>query len=513
MASRSLELGAAPLTLEEVAEVALSARKVVLSAQARTRVEAAHAFLVKQTASGAAIYGVNTGFGLLAQVRIPDAELASLQLNLLRSHACGMGEPLPEPQVRAMLLLRAQTLSRGHSGVRVEVIEQILALLNAGIHPVVPCQGSVGASGDLAPLAHLALPLVGESEVVYQGKVQSAAEALASSGLKPLKLGIKEGLALINGTQFMAALGTLALLDAEQLADFADAVGALTTEALQGTDAAFSEEIQAVRPHPGQVLVAARLRRFLESPKRSAIGQSHRDCEKVQDPYSLRCMPQVHGASRDVFGFVRGVLEREINAVTDNPLIFPDAPGGGKILSGGNFHGQIVAIAMDALAIASAELASISEQRIEKLINPAVSGLPPFLTRAGGLHSGLMILQVAAAAIVSENKTLCHPASVDSLPTSADKEDHVSMGAWAARKALQVVTNLRRVLAMELLAAAQGLEFARPLKTSGLLEGLVGVLRSRIAFSESDRILATEMKEIEKMLACGEFDPWTERGR
>jgi histidine ammonia-lyase len=500
-----LKLGDAPLSLEVVREVAVAGRKVQLSPAAGRRISKARDFLLAEIKKGRTLYGVNTGFGLLSNVRIPTEELEALQYNLLRSHAVGTGASIPEPAVRAMLLLRAQALSQGHSGVSVQVVRQILDLLNAGISPVIPEQGSVGASGDLAPLAHLALVLIGEGRAHYKGKEMDGGAALRAAGIKPIRLGPKEGLALINGTQFMTAVGTLALLDAEHLADVADAVGAMTLEALRGTITAFDHDIQAVRPHPGQALVAKRVRKFLLAGGKSAIAKSHTGCGRVQDPYSLRCMPQVHGAVRDTLAFVRGVLEREANAVTDNPLVFPAK---GKVISGGNFHGEIVAIAMDALSIATAELASISEQRLEKLINPAISELPAFLTRKGGLNSGFMIVQVAAASIVSENKTLAHPASVDSLPTSADKEDHVSMGAWAARKAARIVTNSQRVLAMELLAAAQGLDLLRPLKSTAAIEKIYQRVRRDVACMEDDHFLHPDIVRVEDLIRTRELESY-----
>jgi histidine ammonia-lyase len=508
----TLKLGLKPLTLQNVREVAMGEgtgkkavrRKVALSPAAIKRIERAHEFLKAELQKGEALYGVNTGFGLMSNVRIPDADIEKLQYNLLRSHACGVGEYLSDEYVRAMMLLRASALAIGHSGVSLGLVEQILKLLNAGVCPLIPSQGSVGASGDLAPLSHLALVLIGEGRARFKGKEVSGREALRAVGLKPLRLGPKEGLALINGTQFMTAIGALTLLDSEHLADVADAAGALTVEALRGTETAFESEIHAVRPHPGQNQVARNMRRILLSGGgKSGIALSHEGCGKVQDPYSLRCIPQVHGASRDTLAFVRQVLEREINSVTDNPLIFPEQ---GKILSGGNFHGQIVAIAMDALSIAVAELASISEQRIEKLVNPAISELPAFLTKDGGLNSGFMIVQVAAASIVSENKTLCHPASVDSIPTSADKEDHVSMGAWAAVKAARVLTNARRVLAMELLASAQGIEFLRPLKSSAILEKMMRVIRKSVPRADVDRSFHADLKYLESLIVSRELE-------
>jgi histidine ammonia-lyase len=382
--------------------------------------------------------------------------------------------------------------------VSLKLVEHILSLLNRGVCPLIPEQGSVGASGDLAPLSHLALVLIGEGRARYKGKEMSGAKALERARLKPIVLGPREGLALINGTQFMTAIGVLTLLEAERLSEIADLAGAMTVEAMKGTAAAFSLEIQRARPHPGQIASAKRILAYLEpSRQKSEIALSHENCGKVQDPYSLRCMPQVHGASRDVFAFVRGVLEREVNSVTDNPLIFPAER---KIISGGNFHGQYVSIAMDMLAIGAAELASISEQRIEKLVNPAMSGLPQHLTQKGGLNSGFMMVQVSAASIVSENKTLCHPASVDSIATNVDKEDHVSMGAWAACKASRVVANSRRVLAMELLAAAQGIDLLRPLKSSVELEKAHQKIRALSARMDDDRSLHDDIHRVESWI-------------
>lgn len=496
----TLRLGARPLKLEEVWEVALSGRKVELAPVAVKRISRSRNYLQKRIQSGETIYGVNTGFGSLSSVRIPEEEIEALQVNLLRSHAAGIGDPISDESVRAMLLLRANTLAQGYSGVRPELVEQILLLLNRRVHPIVPEQGSVGASGDLAPLAHLALPLIGEGRVRYRGRVMAAATALRSAKIKPIRLSAKEGLALINGTQFMTAIGSLAALEAENLLSIADLSGAMSLEAVRGTVDAFDSEIHRVRPHPGQIASAAHLRKILSSGGASEISKSHEDCGEVQDPYSFRCMPQVHGAARDAFAFVRTVLERELNAVTDNPLVFPEK---NKILSGGNFHGQYVAMAMDFLSIAVAELASISEQRLEKLINPAFSKLPAFLTDRGGIHSGFMIVQVAAASIVSENKTLCHPASVDSIPTSADKEDHVSMGAWAARKAARVVANTRRVLAMELAAAAQGLDLLRPLRSSPRIERLHQTIRKRVKKVNGDRVFHEDIAALEEMILKG----------
>jgi len=429
-------------------------------------------------------------------VRIEPADLATLQERLLLSHAAGVGEPLPEPAVRGMLLLRANTLARGYSGVREEIVDGLLELLNRAIHPVVPSRGSVGASGDLAPLAHLALPLIGRGEVFHRGRRRPAAEALAEEGLAPVVLAPREGLGLINGTQAMTSLLALALLEARRLVRIADLVGALATDAFRGTDTAFDARVHAVRAYPGQRASAANLWRLMAG---SAIRDSHRvDDVRVQDPYSFRCMPQVHGAVRDLLDDVERKLVIEMNAATDNPLVFADS---NEMLSGGNFHGEPMALAADVLAIALAELGSISERRTEKLTNDAFSGLPPFLVEPAGLNSGFMMAQVTAAALVSENKTLAHPASVDSIPTSADKEDHVSMGMWAALKAGQVVANVRSVLAIELLAAAQGVDLLRPLRSSAPLEALHASLRARVARWDQDREMAPDLAAAERFLA------------
>jgi histidine ammonia-lyase len=497
-----LKLGLKPLRLEEIHEVAVEGRKVALSPAAVAKIKTAHRYLKNRIAEGGTMYGVNTGFGLLSNVKIPAEDIEVLQYNLLRSHACGVGRFLPDAPVRAMLLLRAANLALGHSGVSLELVQQILEVLNRGIIPLIPEQGSVGASGDLAPLSHLALVLIGEGRARYKGREMTGAKALAAAKLKPIRLGPKEGLALINGTQFMAAIGTLTLLEAEHLCDVADMIGAMSVEAMRGTETAFEPEIHALRPHPGQILSAKNVKKILSSGGVSEISRSHIGCGKVQDPYSLRCIPQVHGASRDSLKFVRGVLETEVNSVTDNPLVFP---AGKKILSGGNFHGQIVAIAMDLLSIAMAEIGSISEQRLEKLVNPAISDLPAFLTEKGGLNSGFMIVQVAAASIVSESKTLCHPASVDSIPTSADKEDHVSMGAWAARKAALVTENTRRVLSMELLASCQGIDLLRPLKSSIALEKVHRLVRQSVKKLTDDREFHPDIHAVEKTIRSPEL--------
>jgi histidine ammonia-lyase len=452
-----------------------------------------------------AVYGVNTGFGALAEVRISHGQVAQLQRNLVRSHSAGIGEPLPRDATRAMMLLRAAVLATGRSGARTLACERLVDLLNAGVHPHVPCRGSGGASGDLAPLAHLALGLIGEGDAELDGVSMPAAEALRRAGLTPLDLEAKEGLTLLNGTQHMTAIGALTILDAEASCRIADLAGALSLEALKGTVRAFDPRVIAARPHPGQIAVGALLRALLTAPGGSMLAESHKDCGKVQDPYSLRCMPQVHGASRDVLEFARTVLEREAAASTDNPLVFvDDSPDGGDMISGGNFHGQPVALALDAAAMAIAELANISERRVEQLVNPHLSsGLPPFLAPDSGLNSGFMIAQVAAASLVSENKILCHPASVDSIPSSAGREDHVSMGATSALKLATIHDHVRNVLAIELLCAAQGLDLRRPLTTTGPLEAAHAVIRAKVPAMMVDRPIAPDIKAVRALIDDG----------
>ena len=491
------------LQLDQFDAVARRRANCVLEAQARATVEAGQVAVRRALDTGEPVYGVNTGFGDLAGVRIAEDRLAVLQRRLILSHASGLGEPLDGQVVRGMLLLRANTLARGHSGVRPQIVEALIAFLNSDVLPVVPSRGSVGASGDLAPLAHLALPLIGCGRVRIDGRIATAAEGLRRAGLAPLELGPKEGLALINGTQAMTSLLALSCLDARRLVRVADLAAALSTEALRGTDTAFDPRLHALRRHRGQCASAANLWSLMHG---SAIRESHREGDvRVQDPYSIRCAPQVHGAVRDVLDDVEAKVAIEMNAVTDNPLVFPGGDGGPAILSGGNFHGQPMAFAADFLAIAIAELASISERRIEKLTNTAFSGLPPFLARDAGLNSGFMIAQVTAAALVAENKVSCHPASIDSIPTSADKEDHVSMGMGAALKLRPVVANVRRVLAIELVAAAQGIDLLRPLRSSERLETVHRMVRERIAFREEDREMAVDLERGIALL--DELDP------
>jgi histidine ammonia-lyase len=485
------------LDLDDLEGVARRGRSVVVAEAARGVVQAARRVVDDAVARGSVVYGVTTGFGSFADVHVPKGRLRELQLNLLRSHAAGVGDPLDEETTRSLMLLRANALAKGHSGIRLSTLERLVEMLNRGILPIVPSQGSVGASGDLAPLAHLALALVGEGECLVGGLRMPAGAALATAGLAPLVLEPKEGLALINGTQLMTAVGGLAVAAARRLVPSADVVGALTLDALQGTDVAFDPRIHSARPHPGQAASARNLRRLLEG---SPLRESHRDCRRVQDAYSLRCMPQVHGAVRDALDYVTRVHVVEMNAATDNPMVFAET---GEILSGGNFHGQPVAIAADLLAIAAAELGAISERRTDRLVNPALSGLPAFLAREGGLHSGLMMAHVTAAALASESKTLAHPASVDSIPTSAGREDHVSMGPTAAWKASRVVSNTARVLAVELLAACEALEFRRPLRSSPALEAVHALVRARVAVHEQDRILGPEIEALASLLREG----------
>jgi histidine ammonia-lyase len=476
----------ATLTLEAVERVARGA-SCALTPRARRRVTASRKAVDRATRGGRQVYGVNTGFGHLSNVGIAPEHLAQLQLNLIRSHAAGTGEPLPAEIVRAILVLRANCLARGHSGLRLETLESLIALLDAGIVPWVPEKGSVGASGDLAPLAHVALALIGEGEVFHRGRLAKARDALKRARLAPVALAPKEGIALINGTQVMTAIGTLSLLRAERAAVAADVIGAMTLEALKGSHHAFEARIHAARPQRGQLASAANLRKLLHD---SPIERSHGDCGRVQDAYSLRCMPQVHGAARDTFRFVREVLAIEVNASTDNPMVFAER---GDLVSAGNFHGQPVAVALDHLAVAACSLATISERRIERLVNPALSDLPPFLAKDAGLNSGFMMAHVTAAALVSENKVLAHPASVDTIPTSAGKEDHVSMGVHAARKAAEIVRNVETVLAIEALAAAQALDFLAPLRPGRGVAAAHRAFRRRVRRMDVDRILAPDI--------------------
>jgi histidine ammonia-lyase len=484
---RTIELDGSSLTLADVALAAEGGVRFVLSSAARDRMAASRAVVESIVEGGRTVYGITTGFGVFSEVAISPADSRMLQRNLILSHCAGIGAPYEVRVVRAMMLLRANALARGLSGIRIEVVEQMLTMLERDVIPVIPSQGSVGASGDLAPLAHLAAVLMGVGQCWAGAQRVDAGSALSANEMKPVVYEPKEGLAMINGTQAITAVGGLALYRASMLSEVADLVGAMTLDALLGTDAAFDPRIHAARPHAGQVAVAANLRRLLAG---SNLRESHRNCGRVQDAYSLRCMPQVHGAARDALDFVRSKFEVEINAATDNPLIFA---GEAEVISGGNFHGAPVALACDVGAITVATLASISERRIERLVNPQLSGLPAFLVEEGGLNSGFMIAQVTAAALVSESKTLAHPASVDSIPTSANKEDHVSMGPIAAWKFARSVENLTGVIAIEALCAAQAIDFHRPLQSSAIIEEAHKVIRARVAPWEGDRYLHADL--------------------
>jgi histidine ammonia-lyase len=504
---KALQITGNTLTLEDVREVVYEERPVELDPAARNAVDVARAVIEDVVANDRLAYAVTTGVGKLSDVRIPPAENRTLQLNLMRSHAVGVGEPLSEEVSRAMMLLRANSLSKGCSGVRAVVIDTLCEMLNRGVHPVIPSQGSVGASGDLAPLAHQGLVLIGEGEAIYQGKRMTGAEAMRAAKISPITLEAKETISLINGTQAMLSVGLLAVIDAQILAETADALGALSLDVLKGTDAAFDARIHEARPHAGQVEVAANLRRLLAG---SQIHQSHIDCSRVQDAYSLRCIPQVHGAVRDTIRYCRSVFEVEMNSAVDNPLVFPGKRAAGEmqgdIISGGNFHGEPVAFALDFLAIALSALAGISERRIERLVNPALNeGLPAFLAPGAGLNSGFMMPQVTAAALVSENKVWAHPASVDSITTSGNKEDFVSMGMTAAIKLQRIVQNTRNVLAIEALAAAQALDFVAPLKTTKLLQKVHDEIRAVSPSIQEDRILTRDFAAAAEVIRSGKL--------
>jgi histidine ammonia-lyase len=492
---RTLRLTGRDLALEDLAAVAERRVLVALAPSARRAMAASRRVVERAIRRGDRVYGLTTGFGKFADVAISRGQIETLQRNLIRSHAAGVGEPLPDGYVRAMMALRANALARGFSGIRVAAVETLLEMLAADVLPVIPRQGSVGASGDLAPLAHLALGLMGEGEVRRRGRVLPARRALAAARIRPVTLEAKEGLALINGVQMTVAVGGLALGRALFLSRAADVCGAATLDASRGSDAAFDARVVGARPHPGAIASARNLKALLRG---SAIRESHRGCGRVQDNYALRCMPQVHGAARDAFAHARKVLEREMNSATDNPLVFP---GRGDIVSGGNFHGAPVGLVLDYAAVAATDLASISERRIEKLMNPATSELPAFLVEKGGLNSGLMMAQITAAALVSECKALAHPASVDSIPTSANKEDHVSMSPIAARKLAQIVANLESVLGIELLAAFQAMEFLRPLETSPALERVRRAFRRAVPAWKEDRELHRDLAKARAFLS------------
>jgi histidine ammonia-lyase len=492
-----------PLTLSQVISVAHRQTGVELGPDVSKRMAPARRVVERAVASGAVVYGITTGFGALASTRVDSVQSAQLQLNLLRSHAAGVGPALPDEMVRAMLLLRARTLAQGHSGVRVQIVERLLELLKRDLLPVVPGQGSVGASGDLAPFAHLALPLVGEGWLQTGGRPRPAADVLKETGLEPLQLGPKEGLSLLNGTEGMLAMGVLALERADQLVRAADAACALAVEALMGSARPFLPEVHELRPHPGQVESAARIARLIEG---SEIGTSHADdfYHAVQDAYSLRCAPQVHGAVIDTLQHARHVFEVELGAVADNPLVFPDS---GQVISGGNFHGQPLAFALDFMAIAITELGSISERRTDRMLDPQHSaGLPAFLASAPGLNSGYMLAQYTAAALVAENRVLSHPASVESIPTSGSQEDHVSMGWGAGRKLSQILDNTALVLAVELLCGVQGIENRRPHSPGAGTARISQVIREAVPALDADRPIGPEIEAVAGLIRGGAID-------
>jgi histidine ammonia-lyase len=507
----SLLLDGQPLSLAEIEAVSLTHRRVAIAPAAQARMAASRATIEQILDAGQTVYGVNTGFGKLSDVRIPHESLAQLQTNLVRSHSAGVGSPLSEAESRAMLLLRANVLAKGFSGNRPALVDLLVAMLNAGVHPVIPEKGSVGASGDLAPLAHLALVVIGEGEAFFRGERLPGSEALRRAELTPLQLAAKEGLALLNGTQAMTAVGGLAVGRARRLVQLADVAGAMSLDALKGTPAAFDPRIHEARPHAGQIASAAHLIRLMEG---SEIRESHREhCSRVQDAYCLRCMPQVHGAVRDVLAHVTGVLETEAGSATDNPLVFPELssktqdPDG--VLSGGNFHGAPLAYAFDYAAIALTDLAGITERRIDRLLNPDINeGLPAFLSTDPGLSSGFMIAQIVAAALINECQVFATPSSTGSIPTDGGKEDHVSMGMTGALKLRSIVDNVERIVAIELMCAAQAIEFRRPLKSSPQLERVHEAVRAVVPRLEQDRVLAPDIDALAAAVKAGAFNAW-----
>jgi histidine ammonia-lyase len=499
-----IELDGSSLTLDALDRIARGA-SVSLAAAARVRVSAARAVVDRHVASGEPVYGINTGFGALADIAIPADQLAALQLNLIRSHSAGVGEPLPVPAVRALTALRANVLAKGFSGIRVETLGALLARLNSGVQPRVPARGSVGASGDLAPLAHLALVLVGEGDVIAGSggpgdHVISGAEALARAGLRPVTLAPKEGLALINGTQASTAVLALAVLDAGRLARVADIAAAMSIDALRGSLHPFEPRVQAARPVPGQAASAGNILRLMTG---SAINASHANCGKVQDAYAMRCAPQVHGSAREAIGFARRLVEIEANAATDNPMVFAET---GDIVSGGNFHGAPIALAADTLAIGCAQLATISERRTDRLMTASESRLPAFLVRDTGLNSGLMMAHVTAAALCAEIKTLAHPAAVDTIPTSAGREDHVSMSMGAALKAARLIAHAEQVIAIELLAAVQALDLLAPLTSSDAIVRVHDRVRADVPTLVADRPPAPDIEQITRLIVSGDLE-------
>jgi histidine ammonia-lyase len=492
---QAFSLDGQSLTIEQVVAVARHHAAISLTEEAVKQVETSREMVEKMLRDQKVVYGITTGFGKFADVVISGEDVSRLQENLIMSHACGMGKPYPAEVVRAMMVLRINALAKGYSGIRLETLQLLIEMCNRGVHPVIPQQGSLGASGDLAPLSHMVLVMLGKGEAEYQGKRMPGADALQTAGLAPIRLQAKEGLALINGTQAMTALLCLALYDARIVMESAEVIAAMTVEALRGIPKAFDPQLHLVRPHPGQQESARRLLLHLQGSQRT----SEQGELRVQDPYSLRCIPQVHGATRDTLEYVWAAVTRECNSVTDNPILFPET---GDVISGGNFHGQPMALVADFLAIAVSELANISERRTERLVNPQLSGLPGFLTENGGLHSGFMITQYAAASIVSENKVLCHPASVDSIPSSANQEDHVSMGTTAARKLRTVVANVAKVLAIEYLAAAQAIDFGQGKLGAGTQKAYER-LRREVPRLEQDREMHVDMAKAEEIVRSG----------
>ena len=501
-----VKLSGNDLSFDDLREIVYEHRPVILAADAREKVDAARAVVDALVRENRVAYAITTGVGKLSDVRIDPAQNRQLQLNLIRSHSAGVGEPLSQEETRAMMVLRANSLAKGFSGVRADIINLLCEMVNRRVHPVIPSQGSVGASGDLAPLAHLALALIGEGEVFYENARMPSLEAMRRAQVKPLAPEAKEAISLINGTQAMLAVGALALLAAENLAATADVLGAMSLDALRGTDVAFDERIHSARPHSGQMTVAANLRRLIAG---SEIRRSHQDCSRVQDAYSLRCIPQVHGAVRDTLDFCRRTFEIEMNSAVDNPLVFArKGSNEGDVISGGNFHGEPLAFALDYLAIVLTALAGISERRIERLVNPALNeNLPAFLAPDAGINSGFMMPQVTAAALASENKVLAHPASVDSITTSGNKEDYVSMGMAAAIKLKKVVANTTHVLAIEACAAAQAIDFLAPLKTSPLLQQAHAAIRKVSPMVEHDRVFAGDFARVADVIRSGALVP------
>jgi histidine ammonia-lyase len=497
-----LEVSGQPLTLEQIASVSTGTAETFLPAGARQRIQASREVIEEVLRRGHVVYGVNTGFGKLCDVRIPPSDIETLQLNLVRSHACGLGEPLSEPETRAIMLLRANVLALGNSGCRVELPETLLKMLERRVHPVIPERGSVGASGDLAPLAHLALSMIGEGESWFEGRRLPSGEALRHAEIAPVRLLAKEGLALLNGTQAMCGVGALALYRGQRVAALADLAGAMSLEALRGTPVAFDHRIQKARPHSGQTASAAHLRDLLAD---SEIRRSHlANDPRVQDAYSLRCMPQVHGAVRTALQHAREVTEIESGSATDNPLVFADT---GEVLSGGNFHGAPLGMVYDYAALALTDLSSISERRIDRLVNPDLNeGLPPFLSSHPGISSGYMIAQVCAASLLNEAKILAHPASIDNVPTSGGKEDHVSMGMTSALKLRQITWNAERVVSIEMLAAAEGLDYRAPLRSSTRIEHARKIIRSLVPRVTEDRSLGHDIECLARALQDGAFD-------